>query len=573
MKKISIFISTLLFIFFSPFLMPKKVLADTVTNNKVGIHLAVPENGDIKDAAKLVNSAGGDWGYVTLVIQEDDRNQQKWQEIFDQLRELHLIPIIRLATKPEGAMWKRPTKNDAGDWVNFLDSLNWVIKKRYVILFNEPNHGSEWGGNVDAYNYAETTKEFAKKLKEKNKDFFVMMAGFDASAPNIDPDYADEYYFLKNIFEKIPPQEFGELFDGWVSHSYPNPAFSGSPYESGRITIRGYQWELDVLREFGLTKDLPVFITETGWSSSNLSRQTIADYTKYALESIWLSDDRVEAITPFILNYQGEPFLNFSWKLPTAEASEDHNFYPQYYTIQSLTKVKGDPEIVEKGELSFNFPKELVAYSNYDFKLKVKNMGQGIWDKKDGYKLEIENGVKKFENFFSDLKSIKPKEEADIDFYIKTNGNFGESGVKIVLTKNGKKVAEAPAWKFKVNPLPSLVFRVGLLPKIKSSGNDFEIQIFDKKERLVFSKNNLVVKDAQGILTDIQNVALDEKYRIVILKPYYLPRQEYVTFGKDGNTVRFKSMLPLDLNADGKYNFFEVFKILKNPSLIKLFIP
>ena len=34
------------------------------------------------------------------------------------------------STKPEGENWRRPEEKDADTWVEFLDSLNWVIKKR-----------------------------------------------------------------------------------------------------------------------------------------------------------------------------------------------------------------------------------------------------------------------------------------------------------------------------------------------------------------------------------------------------------------------------------------------------------
>jgi len=572
MKKILICITVFSVFYFLSSILSPKILADSPLNNKFGIHLAVAETQDIIDAAKLVNSSGGDWGYVTLVIQENDRNKQKWQEVFDNLRELRLIPIIRLATKPEGEVWVRPTKDEINNWVNFLNSLNWVIKNRYIILFNEPNHGVEWGGEVDAYNYIDITKEYAKKFKEKNKDFFLMMAGFDASAPSSPPNYQDEYYYLNNIFEKITPQEFENLFDGWTSHSYPNPGFSGTPYEWGRGTVRNYQWELAVLKEFGVNKNLPVFITETGWSSNKINRGIVASYIKTAFENVWLPDDRVVAVTPFILNYQGEPFLNFSWKLLSSEASEDQVFYPQYYTTQSMAKTKGDPERIEKGNLTFTFPNELVAYSNYNYKIKIKNSGQSIWDKKDGYKLKIEEETK-FENFFSDLKDIRPNEEADVDFYIKTNSNFGQSKVKIVLMCNNKKVAEAPEWNFVIYPLPSLNFQTKLFPKLTSSGSDFEIQIFDNKERMVFSKKNLIVKNGKGVVTDIQNVALGEKYRVVILKQYYLPRQEHVVFKKENNTAKFKSMFPLDFNKDGKHNVFEFVNLLKKPALMNLLLP
>jgi hypothetical protein len=112
---------------------------EQASNNKFGIHLAKPAEEDIEDANALVNGNGGSWGYVTLVMQEDDRNKGQWQGTFDKLRELKLIPIIRIATKPEGGNWRRPSKEDAEEWANFLDSLHWVVKERYVILFNEPN--------------------------------------------------------------------------------------------------------------------------------------------------------------------------------------------------------------------------------------------------------------------------------------------------------------------------------------------------------------------------------------------------------------------------------------------------
>ena len=169
------------------------------SNNKFGIHLAQPHFEDIESSAKLVNSSRGDWGYVTLVLQEDDRKFEKWQEIFNRLRKFHLIPIVRLATKPDGLSWRRPHRDGIDDWVRFLDSLNWVVKKRYIVLFNEPNHGSEWGGEVDAEDYAKTAFEFAKKLKEKKQDFFVMLAGLDASAPQSPPTYQDEEIFLRAI--------------------------------------------------------------------------------------------------------------------------------------------------------------------------------------------------------------------------------------------------------------------------------------------------------------------------------------------------------------------------------------
>ena len=75
-------------------------------NNPFGIHI-LDEN-DLEDAAKLVNSSGGDWGYVTLVIRKDERNPKRWQEVFDRMRNLHLIPIVRIATRQMDDGWEKP---------------------------------------------------------------------------------------------------------------------------------------------------------------------------------------------------------------------------------------------------------------------------------------------------------------------------------------------------------------------------------------------------------------------------------------------------------------------------------
>lgn len=535
-------------------------------NNKFGIHLAQPDLNDLKKAAQLVNSNGGDWGYVTLVLQDNDRDRNKWQEVFDRMRELRLIPIIRLATHPDGAVWPAPKKEQANEWANFLDSLNWVVKNRYVILFNEPNHAAEWGGAVDAKDYAKVAKEFAQKLKEKNPDFFVMLAGLDASSPNWLPQLADEQIFLKELLDSITAEEFNKLFSGWVSHSYPNPGFLASPYNSGRGSVRNYQWELDYLNQLGI-KNLPVFITETGWDGSRLSKEAIASYFETAYENVWLPDSRVVAMTPFILNYQGEPFAKFSW----AKVG-NQDYYSQYFTVQGMTKKTGNPEIIDKGIMTFALPGELVSHSNYHFKISLKNGGQAIWDKDKGYQMKLE-GIDDSLYLFSDIKNIKPFEKEEVDLFLKTNSLTKDKQVKIVLYKDKQKVTEGATWKFEIVPFPRLKFETHTYPKFKTMGEDFEIQVFDPQQQLVFKKGGLNVNNGIGMLDEIQNIALDQPYRLVILKSYYLPRQEHVKLHRGENLLRFKTMYPLDFNNDGKLDLSDLLVFIRNLHLVSLFIP
>lgn len=322
-----------------------------VPNNRFGIHV-VDEHG-LEDAAALVNSSGGDWGYVTMVIPEMDRNSAKWQQILDTMRTLHLIPIIRLATTLTGDTWRAPTIEDAATWGAFLSRLSWVTKNRYIIVFNEPNHAKEWGGTIDPDGYTRVLRTFSSVLKAYSRDFFVLPAGLDVSAPN-GRDTMDAYTFFSHMVQTDPL--IFTTIDGWSSHSYPNPGFAGNVTDRGRGTLRSYQWEFATLKTFGLSSTLPIFITETGWAHQEgisrpdrryLSADTVAERFVDAADTVW-SDSQIVAVVPFLLNYPSYPFSHFSWQAFTAEKS----FFPQYEAYQRIPKVAGKPALIPSPTLT-----------------------------------------------------------------------------------------------------------------------------------------------------------------------------------------------------------------------------
>lgn len=326
-------------------LLPSSVAAKydprTRPNNQFGIHVADPN--DVVATAALLNTSGGDWGYVTLVVPETDRNSDKWQAVFDQMRRLHLIPLVRLATQVENAAWKIPDELSMRDWIDFLNSLNWPTENRYVILFNEPNHAKEWGNTIDPEGYARTLVSFARALRDTSEDFFVLPAGMDVSARS-DAASLDAAEYWRRMQEAEP--DVFTLLDGWTSHSYPNPAFSGSPFAAGRGTIRSFAWELAFLSQLGLDADLPVFITETGWVHEEgkipilglLSASEVGANLLAAASGAW-RDARVVAVTPFVYSYQDIPFDHFSFKrLGTNE------FYQHYASYQQIPKTAGKPQ-------------------------------------------------------------------------------------------------------------------------------------------------------------------------------------------------------------------------------------
>ncbi len=341
----------LLFVLLFSVLQPTSVSAIenplAVPNNKYGIHI-IDEN-DLENAAALVNSSGGDWGYVTMVITQNDRNTEKWQNIFNRMKRLHLIPIIRLATGLENDVWKKPQVEEAVPWADFLNSLNWVIKNRYVILFNEPNHSKEYGGTVDPIDYGEIVWRYSEELKKKSDQFFILPAGLDASAPN-SRETMDETDFLKTLFS-AKPEVFSNI-DGWTSHSYPNPGFAGKVTKVGRGSLKTYLWERKILQELGFGRQLPVFITETGWLRRGNNADIVADYFSEAAGYVW-NDTDIVALTPFILNYQSLPFVDFSW-----QKQDSFEFYPQFDSYRSIPKVAGDP--VRKEEIIQITPQAVV---------------------------------------------------------------------------------------------------------------------------------------------------------------------------------------------------------------------
>lgn len=390
--------------------------------NKFGIHILEPA--DLEKASELINSTGGDWGWVTVVIREDDLNSDKWQDFFNQCRIKHLIPLVRIATHLEGSNWAKPKVEDSQKWADFLGSLNWPEKDQYVIIFNEPNHKKEWGGEVNPGEYAKILEEFSNKFKSKNPNLKILNAGFDLAAPNGN-ETMDAFHFWSWMKATVP--DIFEKLDGWTSHSYPNHGFVGKPWENSRTSIHGYDWELSILKnQFGLKKELPVFITETGWPKNNLkfvNEVTASEYLKYAFENVWLKDERIKSVTPFVLNYPDDLFAAFSW------LDKDGNPYQQFIEIKNLVKRSWWPEQIEKYEMkSLLLPSFMPVNTTFKGKITLKNIGQSIWGEKGEWQIENQTplGLKVSNIILPPNIKVLPGETTQIDFTITTASQSGD---------------------------------------------------------------------------------------------------------------------------------------------------
>jgi len=333
----------------------------SVANNKFGIHILFTN--ELKDAAKLVNSQGGDWGYVTIPIQAGDRDLEKWQKFMDTAKDSHIIPIIRLATEGDyfnTKVWRKPKFEDVLDFANFLDSLEWPTKNRYIIVFNEVNRSDEWGGSSNPKEYAQILNYAVTVFKSKSQDFFIISAGLDNASVNVPGTSFNEYDFMRKMNDETPGI-FNQI-DGLSSHSYPNPAFSKPPTIHDQMSIASFKYERELAKSLSTGKELPVFITETGWSKKRVSQDVVRSYYKIAFEDVW-NNENVIAVTPFLLKAFAGPFTDFSF------IKEDGQEDTQYKAIEDLPKVKGAPIIQQTvlGEdISKNMEFPTKNFSNED---------------------------------------------------------------------------------------------------------------------------------------------------------------------------------------------------------------
>lgn len=531
-----------------------------VPNNRFGIHIIQATPDESSPSAQLVNSSGGDWGYVTVLIESKDRNHDKWQEFFNDLRRRHLIPIVRLATQPEGSYWKLPYEGEEVAWADFLDSLVWPTKNRYVTIYNEPNHGQEWGNKVDASSYAKILNKTIIALKNKSQDFFVLNGGLDASSPPKPPAYEDEAVFIKEMNDAVPG--IFDKLDGWASHSYPNPGFIGSPDAVGRGTIRTWYWELQQLRNLGVKKILPIFITETGWrhaegityDSRLPTAETVSKYYQQAFANAF-SDSRVVAVTPFLLSYQEDPFDHFSFKKPTGEkqnvkilGAEFPDYYPIFQVIQDMPKIAGKPIQENRAQLTGGeIYSSIVSDESYNISLTFKNTGQSIWNDSlspEPVQLVVIQGAKELGiepvTIPKEIK-IEPGQEYTFKISLKAPDS-GTFRIVLNLFKNGKPF-DTENLLFTTVVKSPVIFKIKAALKWKDdfSGN----YILSVKGATGENSQNITINKS-GLSNEIEAKYLlpDYTFDFTLEKPFYKPTQIKQTVYAGINTLDFGVLQP-----------------------------
>lgn len=406
----------LVFILIFTLLFSRPILA---SDNIFGLHLTQPQ--DINSAHLVINSSNGDWGWTTIVIRTDQLDHQTWQDFFDNCRKFHIIPIIRLSTTAEGENWKQPNTYDIDNLANFLNSLNWPTKERHIILFNEINHSSEWGGELNIKKYVDISIYTSKEFKKLSSDYIILSSGLDLAAPDQAPEFMSAGNVYKEIYNYKP--EYFDYIDGIASHSYPNHGFIGTPSDTGQHSIRGYQWELDFIKSLGISKNFPIYITETGWphhegedkKNGFYTTTTTANFLKIAL-NIWSQDKNIQAVTPFIYNYPNTPFDHFSW------LDKNEKLYPEYQQLINMPKNKNTPTQITKYEITNMWlPFIIFNDTEYEGQITLKNTGQSIWGETKFCLQSDSTPNITIDHLCTDDNKIFPNQEKIFNFKFKIN--------------------------------------------------------------------------------------------------------------------------------------------------------
>jgi len=280
----------------------------------------------------------GPGGYVLVIFPDIQPGRStadsSWKSSIAEAYARDLVPVIRMAP-PWGDrnvrnMGESPTSYQAlaGVYRDVILDLplraGWPL---YVQVHNEPNLCYEWecdsGTLTDqqiASEYAHMLSDVADALHDIGDPRIAVLNGplapggaawCECGTGNFAPGTLATT-FLQYMNDAVPG--VFDKVDVFASHSYPSKGLGWGffcPYDEAAPGLYFFEDELAAIGQ----SDLPVLITETGWTiqheSYNHTRQEVAGWTVQAYENVWLTHPSILGITPFML--RDSAWNNFAW--------------------------------------------------------------------------------------------------------------------------------------------------------------------------------------------------------------------------------------------------------------------
>lgn len=301
-------------------------------NNIVGLNIARHHSPRyIWAAADVANANGGSWGYLTILLTREDRDDplsaHALQQVLDRCYEARVQPIVRVATRfdLDSGVWDRPNDQDPARWRALFEQVKFPNRTVWVVPANEPNLGREWGGAVHVPSFVSYLNTFMAVFADSDR-FKVVNAPLNLSNPHQLPRMQDAFDFLAemmaldaSIFERLP---------AWATNSYKVDGFG----DGVRFTHRGYELELEVIG-----REMPVIITETGWLNRHSDEEVMRFYVQAFKD--WQADHRVIAVTPLIW----DPDVDDHWMFTLDGKGEVVTSNGAYQALHGLPRVAGSP--------------------------------------------------------------------------------------------------------------------------------------------------------------------------------------------------------------------------------------
>jgi hypothetical protein len=174
------------------------------------------------------------------------------------------------------------------------------------------------------------------------------------------------------------------------------------------------------------------------------------------------------------------------------------------------------------------------------------------------------------EYFFSDFLPLSPLEQKTVWLYFKTGKKVGKFKPTLAINQESQAICNQIDWDLELVPQISVNLAVNLLFKRETSGDNFKFVIYNAKDEVVFEAPNVKIGKGEGQVSGINNLFIGERYRLVITKPLYLPRQEFLKLVEGTNEITFEPMIPLDFNSDGRFTLEDIVTLFKQPKLMKV---
>lgn len=536
-------------------------------NNKIGVHLISPTDDEIRNACRgLVNmntvspdEASG--GKLTLTLVKNHIDKETLQRYHDIAREEGCVFIHPIKNSFADPYWKPLDQSTIDFFEKILKDLRPSSKYLYIVLGNEVNRGDEWGGTCDGAAYAHIAKLAAEQLKKTVPNIQIGLAGLDAYAPQ-SGFYCSQESFLKAALE-AEPRLIDDDIDFQVVHEYPNADMTGSLQN---LWLR----EKNTLKSLGVTKDLPVVISEIAWRRHRGLTSEAAAIKLYNAIQTLEKEPRIWAITPFVYKFCGSPFDQFSLlqcNVKTAAGNTIDEPNAVFDAIAAVPKVKGDPEHIYRASVQLNAPQEIIENTDYAFTMEAVNKGTDIWRGISGdYELKLLSPADSTQSgstessirfSFTSFHTVKPDGTLRTKMRVNPGDVQGCPSFNGVLMQNGRVVLNLFNWQPCIVPHPDAALQLLSFPGNPYNGVG-EIQIFDSNEKLVF-RQQVSVSNGVASVPQVSGVRFEGEYRIVWLSPGNLPVQiTNARFHKGLNDFKPPMLLPLDSNKDGALSLSDI---------------